>query len=218
MPISHTVRLGDCIGSLVKQYGLADYKTIYDDAGNATLKTSRKNPNVLAEGDVVSVPDRTLKEVEVAAGAKYTFEVKQLETLVRIVVQDDTGTALGDKKYKLSVGAATFEGLTPADGKIEHPIEADAKVGTLELWLKEGAGIDGLKLNLELGSLEHESEDRACQARLINLGFDCGGTSGTIDDTTRDALRGFQKQNSMTVTGNVDAVTRDKLRASHEGA
>ncbi|MBK8254162.1 MAG: peptidoglycan-binding protein [Polyangiaceae bacterium] len=218
MPSTQTARLGDCVGSLAKQNGFADYKKIYDDPANATLKTNRKNPNVLAEGDSVTVPDRELKEVDADAGKSHKFKVKVLETLLRIVVQDDAAAAIADKKYKLTVGTATFEGKTPADGKIEHPIEGDAKTGTLELWLKEGDGIEGFKFDLELGSLEHESKDRACQARLINLGFDTGSTSGTLDDATKDAIRGFQKKNSITVNGNLDNATRDKLRTLHEGA
>lgn len=218
MPTTHTVRLGDCMGSLAKQYGFGDHKTIYDDGANATLKGNRPNPNVLAENDTVSVPDREVGEMEKPAGAQHKFKLKVPSTLLRIVVQDDAGTAVADKKYKLTVGAAVFEGKTASDGKIEHPIEADAKSGTLELWIKEGAGIDGLSFPLEIGSLEHESKDRACQARLLNLSFECGGTGGTLDDPTKDAIRGFQKKNSLTVNGNLDAATRDKLRVLHEGA
>lgn len=218
MPTSHTVRLGDCFGSIAKQNGFADHKTLFDDGANSALKTSRPNPNVLAENDVVQVPDRETKEADAATGSMTKFKVKVLSTLVRVVVQDDAGAAISGKKYKLTVGAAVFEGSTPGDGKIEHPIEADATSGTLELWLKEGDGIDGYKVDLELGSLEHESKDRACQARLLNLGFECGGTGGTIDDATRDALRGFQKKNGLTANGNLDAATRDKLRVVHEGA
>lgn len=218
MPTSHTISLGECIGSLSKTAGFADYRKIHDDPANAKLKTDRPNPNVLAEGDLVSIPDRELKEVGGATETKHRFKVNRLATLVRIVVQDDAGTALTGKKYKLTLGSATFEGTTPSDGKIEHPIADDAKAGTLELWLKEGDGIEGLRFDLELGALEHESKDRACQARLLNLSFDCGGTGGTIDDATKDALRGFQKKNGLTVNGTLDAATRAKLRILHEGA
>jgi hypothetical protein len=218
VPTSFTVSLGDCIGSLARQSGFPDHTKIYDDGANATLKADRPNPNVLAEGDVVSVPDLVVKQAAAAADAKHGFKAKLPAALLRVVVQDDAGTAIAGKKYKLTVGAAVFEGKTAADGKIEHPIAPDAKAGTLELWFKEGAGIDGLKIDLELGSLEHESKDRACQARLLNLGFDCGGTGGTVDDATKAALRGFQKQASIPINGNLDAATRDKLRVLHEGA
>lgn len=219
MPTSHTVQLGDCFGSLAKRYGFGDYKALYDDGANAALKGKRPNPNVLAENDVVSVPDKVVKEETVATEAQHKFQVKTPKTLLRLVLEDDDGAALGDKKYKLTIdGKTVFEGKTAADGKIEHPIEADAKSADLELWLKEGAGIDGYLLKLELGALEHESATRACQARLINLGYDCGGTGGTVDAPTKDALLGFQKKNGLPENGTLDAATKDKLRVKHEGA
>lgn len=219
MPTSHTVQLGDCFGSLAKRYGFGDHKAIYDDGANSALKTSRPNPNVLVENDVVSIPDRVLKEETVATEAQHKFQVKTPKTLLRLVLEDDDGAAIADKKYKLTIdGTTVFEGKTAADGKVEHPIEADAKKAALELWLKEDAGIDGYLFDLDLGALEHESSTRACQARLINLGYDCGGTGGTVDDATKDALRGFQKKNALTENGTLDAATKDKLRVKHEGA
>jgi hypothetical protein len=219
MPTSHTVRLGDCFGSLAKAHGFGDHAALYDDAANAALKGQRPNPNVLAEGDVVSVPDRAAKEESVAAGQKHTFKVKTPKAVLRIVLQDQDGAAISGKKYRLVVdGAATFEGQTPGDGKVEHPIEADARAATLELWIKEGDGIEGYLFNVELGALEHESSTRACQARLLNLGFDCGGTGGAVDDPTRDAVRGFQKKSGIAENGDLDNATRGKLREAHEGA
>jgi hypothetical protein len=218
MATSHTVRLGDCIGSLASHYGFPVYKTIYDDGANAALKGQRPNPNVLVEGDIVSIPDKAVKEVPASTGRLHKFKVAALNTLLRIVVQDDQGAAIGSKKYKLTVGGKAFEGRTAADGKIEHPIEAEAAGATLELWLKEGAGLDGFLFDLQLGSLEHESKDRACQARLMNLAFECGSLNGTLDDATRDAIRGFQKKSAIAENGTLDAATRNKLREKHEGA
>ena len=219
MPTSHTVQLGECMGSLAKRYGFSDYKMLYDHGPNATLKQDRPNPNVLAEGDVVIIPDKTSKAEIVATGTQHSFVLKRLKALLRIVVQDDAGTALSRKKYRLTIDdGEPLEGSTAEDGKIEHPIEADARCAKLELWLKEGESIDGYLFLLELGSLEHESSTRGCQARLLNLGFDCGGTKGTVDDPTHDALRGFQKKNRMRENGRLDAATRAKLRQLHEGA
>jgi N-acetylmuramoyl-L-alanine amidase len=217
MPKLHTIALGECIGSLTRDARFGDYKRIHDDGANSRLKTARPNPNVLAEGDAVSIPDPNPKEVDKAADARHIFKIKMQTALLRIVVQDETDTAISGKKYRLTVEGKTFEGKTPADGKIEHPINGIERTGTLELWLSDDAGIDPLVFPLEVGSLEHESKDRACQARLLNLGFDCGGTGGRIDDQTRDALRGFQAKNGMAVNGVLDAAVRNKLRAAHEG-
>lgn len=218
MPTSHQVRLGDCIGRLAKRHGFADYRKIYDDPANAGLKSSRPNPNVLAEGDRVTIPDRTLKDESGQTEARHRFQLKTGETLLRIRLEDEGGAALSGRKYKLTVGTAEFEGSTPGDGQIEHPIDADLSAGTLEIWLKEAEGVGPLLVPLELGALEHESNDRACQARLLNLNFDCGPLDGVVGTRTRAALRGFQKRHGLTVNGNLDAATRDKLRQSHEGA
>ena len=217
MPTSHTIALGECIGSLTKTGRFADYQRIQDDGANAALKTARPNPNVLAEGDVVSIPDPDAKEVDKPADARHIFKITIQKALLRIVVQDETDAAISGKKYKLTVAAKAFEGKTLADGKIEHPIDGIEQTGTLELWLKEDAGIEPLKFPLEIGSLEHESVDRACQARLLNLGFDCGGISGAIDDPTKDALRGFQTKNGLAAHGALNDATRNKLRVAHEG-
>jgi len=218
MATAHTVALGDCIGSLARQHGFGDHAKIYDDGANAKLKADRPNPNVLAEGDVVQIPDLAPKEVAAAADGEHRFTARLPAAKFVLVVQDDAGTALPNLKYKLTVGAAVFEGKTAGDGRIEHPIAPDASAGTLELWTKEGAGIDGMSLALELGSLEHESKDRACQARLLNLGFDCGGTGGTVDAATHGALRGFQKLAKLPTNGQLNAATRTELRKRHEGA
>ena len=218
MPKSYDVKLGDCIASLSFENGFGDHALIYDDPANADLKRARPNPDVLAEGDVVSIPDLKVKEEEVPLDKTHVFKVKVVETLLRVVATDDGGNAVAGKKYKLTVGAAVFEGSTPGDGKIEHPIAPGARAGTLELWLQEGDGIDGYLFPLEIGSLEHESKDRACQARLLNLGFECGGVGGTVDAHTQEALHGFQKKNGLAVNGTLDATTRAKLRVAHEGA
>lgn len=219
MPTQHKVKLGDCMSSLTKRYGFGHHAAIFDDGANAALKGKRPNPNVLAENDDVTIPDLKAKEETVATEKQHKFTLKTPKALLRLVLQDDAAAAVAGKKYKLTIdGKTTFEGATPGDGKIEHPIEADAKAAQLELWLVEGAGIDGYLFHFDLGALEHESQVRACQARLINLGFDTGGVGGVLDDRTKDAVRGFQKKNGVTVNGNLDAATQTKLRQIHEGA
>ena len=218
MPTSHTVQLGDCFGSLARQYGFSDYAVVRDDGANAQLVANRPNPNVLKEGDVVSVPDRVLPEFGRATDVRHRFVLQPLPTLLRITLQDSDAAAISGKKYRLKVGSATFDGSTAASGIIEHPIDAGATRGTLELWITEGDGIEGYSFELELGSLEHSSQDRACQARLLNLGFDCGGTGGTVDSATRKAVRGFKKKNGLTVNAILDTATRQKLTQVHDGA
>lgn len=222
MPVNHSVIEGECISSIARNASFRDYKLIYDHGDNAQLKTDRPNPNVLAIGDVVKIPDLERgKEVDGATSQRHRFRItgKKLETLLRVVVQDHEGTALSGKRYSLVIdGGEPLEGSTGGDGKIEHDIEADASRGELTLWLQEAEGIDGYLFPIVLGALHHESNDAAAKTRLINLGYDCGGDSATIDEATHTAVRGFQKDKTLTVNGNLDDATKTRLRELHEGA
>ncbi len=222
MPTNRTVQPGDCIASIAQESGFSDYHKIYDDPANADLKKKRPNPNVLAVGDVVVIPDVTSKSVSVASGKEHTLVVATVPTLLRIRIIDETGKGMKDLDYELVVGPITYSGKTPESGEIEAGIiSAVQKTGTLRLWKKKEAGIDGYSFPLELGGLEHESVDSACQARLMNLGFDCGGITGDVDARTRNAVRRFQKDTKLEITGKLEKdqqdKTREKLRTQHEG-
>lgn len=52
------------------------------------------------------------------------------------------------------------------------------------------------------------------QSRLTAHGLAVGGIDGIIGDTTRKAIRVFQSQKRLPVTGEVDGRTQDALRAS----
>ncbi|WP_394838682.1 peptidoglycan-binding protein [Pendulispora rubella] len=217
MPKNHTVKLGDCMASLAQENGFSDYRAIYDDPGNTSLKSARPNPNILAEGDAVVIPDVASKSASAATGKVHTITITVVEAMFRIFIKDHTGVGIAGLAYEVEVGAVTFSGSTAADGKIECQISAVQRTGTLRLWKNKAAGIDGYSFPLEFGALEHESVDRACQERLLHLGFDCGGTSGTIDARTKEALRAFQKRAGLTESGNLEAGTRSKLRSENEG-
>jgi N-acetylmuramoyl-L-alanine amidase len=212
MPVSFTIRLGDCLASLAFERGIVDYRKLVDDPANAEVMAKRPNPDVLVEGDVLVVPDRVPKVIQVASGAHHKLRVSQLVVLLKVVVHDDSGAALAGKKYHLTVGTALFEGATGSDGSIEHAIPPAARSGTLDLWLTNEPGIEAYRFPLELGALEHESIDRACWSRLENLGFVVDHRVGAAD-----AVRGFQLREGLDVTGELDDGTRAALRRAHEG-
>ena len=52
---------------------------------------------------------------------------------------------------------------------------------------------------------------RLVQQRLKEKGYDPGNTSGTADDTTRSAIRKFQQDQGIPVTGTIDERTANQL-------
>jgi len=55
---------------------------------------------------------------------------------------------------------------------------------------------------------------RAAQQALQEKGFDPGPVDGMMGTKTTAAVKEFQQKNNLTVTGTLDADTRDRLRAS----
>jgi N-acetylmuramoyl-L-alanine amidase len=52
------------------------------------------------------------------------------------------------------------------------------------------------------------------QARLNNLGFDCGDVDGVIGPKTETAIRGFQESEGLDVDGIAGPQTQAKLKSS----
>ena len=65
--------------------------------------------------------------------------------------------------------------------------------------------------SFDLGYVDPLAEINGVQARLNNLGFDCGPVDGVLNDQTREAIQGFQQKHNLKVTGEMDRPTLDKL-------
>jgi peptidoglycan hydrolase-like protein with peptidoglycan-binding domain len=55
------------------------------------------------------------------------------------------------------------------------------------------------------------------QGRLCNLGFACGPVDGKLGPRTRGALRRFQSDRNLSVSGQADNATRDRLKQESGG-
>ena len=83
MTIEHEVHQGDCISSISYEYGFI-WETIWNHPNNAQLKKARKDPNLLAPGDLVFIPDKTLKDERRATGQMHRFQLKSVPAKLRI--------------------------------------------------------------------------------------------------------------------------------------
>jgi hypothetical protein len=213
----YIVKQGECLSSLAKRFGFVDYRTIYDHPANSELKKNRPNPNVIYPDDVVYIPDNELKEVDGATEQKHVFELKRPKTMFRLIVKDSDEKPFADVRYELKIDQETFAGTTDGEGKLEEEIPADARAADLVLFSEDGEEreIIGI-LPLKLGNLDPVEETSGVQARLNNLGFGDGKVSGVLDEKTADALRAFQIKYGLSVTGEADAATREKLRQIHD--
>lgn len=206
---NYTVREGDCMSKIAKETGHF-WQTLWDDAGNAELKTVRRQPNVLLPGDRVTVPPIRQKYEEGQSKMRHRF-VRRGEPshLVLRVLDQDVPRA--SEPYKLIIdGKQEITGTTDAEGKLDVPIPGNARKGKLIV----GEEPDVLEYDLDLGGLDPVETWKGVQTRLKNLGIPCEIT-GKQDEQTMDAVNEFRAQNGQAAIDALDDATRQQLQAKH---
>lgn len=206
----HTVAEGECINSIAYENGFF-WKTLWDAPENAGLKEQRKDPAILFPGDTVEIPDPRPNYFSRPVEQRHRFRLKGVPARIRIQVlwADEPRR---NQPYQLEIDGKVTSGSTDADGFLERNIPPNAKCGTLTI----GTGFRKRTYPLALGALDPISEIKGAQARLNNLGFSCGPENGEWNEETRSALRAFQEQQKLEITGELDQPSLNKLRGIHE--
>lgn len=205
--LEHVIRPGECLASLAAKLRAA-VDDIWELDENKDLRERRQDPYVLAPGDRVMVPTPSTQAVPVAAGMRHVFQVRSAfaDFQVRVV---RNGKPRANAEYKLVVdgGAFEIEGISDGDGVVRARIPASAKRGVVEF--ADGRG----KVAFELGTLEPWDTLKGVQGRLRDLGYYLGDVDGLYGPRTARALRKFQKDEGLEVTGKPNEPTRVALRA-----
>jgi hypothetical protein len=114
--------------------------------------------------------------------------------------------------YKLIIDGVTTEGNTDGDGYVDCEIPVRARAG--QLVLAPGTPHE-TEVALNLGHLDPISEITGIKQRLRNLCFDCGDQSPEMNEDLATALRAFQAKHGLSVSGQIDQMTRDELQKQH---
>ena len=215
MPI-YIVQDGDCLASIAKEAGFSDWRTIYDDPKNASFRQLRPDPNIISPGDEIFIPLKEPKTDSKGSDTATTFKLNVKETFLKVRLKDEKGQPFAGKKFSLKIGGEVTEGVTGSDALIEQEIAANARTGQLTVFLDDDTTKPGFIWDLKIGALDSVDTNKGMQARLNNLGFFCGVVDGVVGSMTKAALSGFQSKNGLTVNGDADGATRDKLRQLHD--
>ena len=203
MSRDYVVKQGDTIDSIAIEYGLLP-DTIWTDPKNKALKDKRKNPNALLSGDVVYLKVSQQHEIPSTAKQKHKFKRKGFKSELKLVLLDD-GEPRKNVAYTLKIDDEEIKGTTDGDGLVKEKIHASAKKGTLTIEDTDEV------IELQLGYLDPADEPTGIQGRLVNLGYGPGAIDGDIGLQTQSAVRQFQKDMGLEVTGEPDQATIDKL-------
>lgn len=203
MSREYVVRQGDSIESIAFDYGLL-WETIWEDPKNAELKDLRKNPNALLPGDIVHIKVNQEHNLPAATNKKHKFRRKGFQSEINIILLDG-GKPREGVAYTLQIEGEEFAGKTDGSGLVKQKVRANARTGKLTL---TGSGE---VYTLQLRCLDPAAEPTGIQGRLVNLGYGPGPIDGRIGAQTQSALRRFQKDKGLKVTGDADQDTIDKL-------
>lgn len=209
----HDVKQGETLLGLAVANGLDGWQDILDRPENAELKKKRSDPGILKTGDRVFIPNREMRHEASAIDAKHTFKISRPKAWLRLALKDAAGAALAGKAYELTVSGKTTTGKLPADGLIEQAVPVDATEGRLTVWMDETVS---QVWDLKIGHMDPADEVSGVQARLNNLGFDCGDPDGVLDDDTKSAVRAFQLLTGLEATSEIDDALRKKLLSFYD--
>jgi hypothetical protein len=207
MAEDYSVQPGDCMSSIAFERGFF-WQKLWNLGANASLKAARKNPNVLMTGDVVHIPDLTIKQVPCATDKQHQFVRKGVPEKLRMKLLDINRKPRANLAYNIVIDGSPRSGKTNGNGELTESIPPNAKVGKIMIGKSE-------VINLNLGYLNPVSDLTGVKARLANLGFYKGPIDTNLDDATKSALSAFQTKQGLPVTGAADDATKSQLQQLH---
>ncbi|VUD46700.1 hypothetical protein TDB9533_00876 [Thalassocella blandensis] len=214
MAKTHTVKQGDTLSKIARQYGYFDYRKIYDHPDNEDFRELRDNPNVLFPGDKIVIPDKEAEVATLATSSTHTFQLlTPQQDKLSIKLQNIYGNAWDGKKAKLTLGDQVIEQVLDDSGVISVEIIDDSQdCGFIELYLDEESDEPTEKIEIKINHLDPVTENTGIQARLKNLGYDCGPIDGKIGKITKECIEAFQADNELVVDGIAGPNTQAKLK------
>ena len=205
---SHEVVEGECTASIAADAGVS-WSKIWDASENEGLREAGREPNLLAPGDALHIPEREAKDASVATSRKHRVVLAGQTVTVHLTLVG-SHEPLADEPWVVEYAGKTKEGTTDGEGKLELTLPARLGSATLELPNRKS------KYTLALGSLGPANTLAGAHERLHNLGFTGPRPADAADEApTREALRQFQEAEGLEPTGELDDDTVRALQDAH---
>lgn len=210
MPEKYIVQKGDGISSISFTHGLKP-ETIWEQPENESLREIREDPNILREGDVLTIPD--LRPLDYRGNTEIRHRFRRLGVPAKFRLQLLAGDEVrAELPYRLEVEGQVLEGETDENGMLDVFVPNNAAKGKLFLFEKEAEE----QMDIMFGLLDPMDQINGSQQRLSNLGFDCGAVDGNLSLRTEEALMKFQQAANLEPTGKLDEETQKELLRIHD--
>ncbi|MEM1432906.1 MAG: peptidoglycan-binding domain-containing protein [Pseudomonadota bacterium] len=123
---------------------------------------------------------------------------------IRVRMLDEFNEPRSNLQFDVRIDDVLQACSSDGNGLVE--VEVPAVTKTVELLLEDE------NIPLEVGAIDPLEEPSGVQARLNNLGYFCGAIDGVVDTLTENAIREFQREHDLEVTGAADDQTLAALR------
>jgi hypothetical protein len=162
----------DRVPALARNHGFTNWRTVWDFAGNASLKALRENPNVLWEGDEVAIPSKVQRVAEVVGGSAEFVVNREQEKVVRIRPLDFELQPFDGIRYRAKGDNPDInKGIIPPSGFIVLQISMEERKGVLLLFLSNAPDATPLDWNFDIQDEALAASAEGEAQRLVNLGF-----------------------------------------------
>jgi hypothetical protein len=206
----HVVSQGESLSTLAPLYGHF-WQTIWMDSHNAVLRGKRKTEDVLLPEDVVFVPELRIKQETVGTDQTHRFRKKGIPVKLTMRFDGLDGQA-ANRSFVLSLDTGeVISGELDMEGVLDVAIKPNTRYAEVTI----GTGLLKRVYSYGIGRLDPVDTVWGVQARLNNLGFNCGEVSGQMNAETRHALARFQESEGLTPNGEADMRTREALASVH---
>jgi hypothetical protein len=216
---AYIVGRGEDLESIAARLGF-DAQEVWNASENQELREQRGDPQVLAPGDVLYVPD--VEETELAVRARttneYTADIEYVE--VNLALSAGGSEARANEPYEIHGLRSVVSGSADGEGNIR--VEVPAHVRTLDVRFPEQQSA----ARVRLGHLDPTSESTGVRTRLHNLGHLASGdmlgpryapdrAPAAAAEELRQAVLRFQEALGLKLTGELDEPTSKAIRDRH---
>lgn len=209
---SYVIRPGDHLARLAVTMGF-DLDTVWNHPKNADLKERRGDPHILAEGDVLFVPDPTPPTwLPVTIGSTNTFTVQVPMVTLNLKV----GESHANSPFVVHGHGAPVKGTVDGTGLVSCQLPCTTTQALVEL------PQFGIKIPVALGHLDPIDQKSGLLQRLQHLGYlprDATGDHGVSDSDMATVLptvlSAFQRAMGLPETCEYDDATKGALKKEH---